>query len=207
MCSWQQMVGAVLPQTDGQCAGQSDSKDSVTLSPSFSLSPSSLHPLCVRPMNGWLSLSVSSHAALSSSVSLLVLSFLCKDVRPVYHSLHPSVRPSLCLSDEYLSLFHLFSPSSVHPSILPLCVCVNLDVQLCERVCVFQCAHGYVCVCVSICACQITIYPPIPPSHPLPRCVCGVNQGQWGSVGRHPPSHLFPPYTHTPRGCCAHPAI
>lgn len=117
-------------------------------------------------------LSVSSHTALSSPVSLPVLSFLCKNVRLVYHSFHPSVHPFLCLSDEYQSLSHLFL--SIHLSIptpspaVGLCV-LRLYVK-CESVCtvVYICVffivpHGYVCLYM----CQIAIHPSHPALIPL----------------------------------------
>lgn len=126
------------------------SKDSMTLPRSFS--PSSTRPLGVRRMNGRLSLSVSSHAALSSSVSPLVLSFLCKDVRLVYHSLHPSVHPSIPLSDEYLSLSLPPNPPSIYPSNPALPPTVGFVCSLCAFKCESACALARVClfVCFSM---------------------------------------------------------
>lgn len=63
---------------------------------------------------------------------------------------------------------------------------------------------------LCVCVCQIMVCKPPPPpdthtpASPPPLGVCGVNQGQWGSVGRHHHvSHLRPPLcarTHTPWG-------
>lgn len=125
-------------------------------------------------MNGYLSQSAAS--VLFHHLSLLALSFLCKDVRPVCHSLHPA-----CLSS-FLPI-----PSSA------------------LRLCVFPCAGpNSVRVCVCVYHVPDHYLSPTPP--PL-LCVCGVNQGQRGSVGRHSPSHPHPPprphhasHPHTPRG-------
>lgn len=158
MCAWQQMVEAVLPQADrqgrgtGLCWLQQTQHLSlfypVGLSLCLSLPMSSSPRLSVRRMNGWLSLSVSSHTTFSSSVSLFVLSFLWKNVRLVYHTLHPSIHPPLCLSDEYLSFFWPPPPSQSIPLSLPslcefvrrLCGTVYLN---CEPTCTV-----YVCLCV-----------------------------------------------------------
>lgn len=157
MCAWQQMVEAVLPQADGQgretglCWLQQTQHLSlfypVGLSLCLSLPMSSSPRLSVRRMNGWLSLSVSSHTTFSSSVSLFVLSFLWKNVRLVYHTLHPSIHPPLCLSDEYLSFFWPPPGQSIPLSLPSLCEFVH---RLCGTVylnCETTCT---VCVCLCV---------------------------------------------------------
>lgn len=96
------------------------SKDSMTLSLSLSLSLSLCLFFLLSPLHQtdeWLSLSISSHSALSSSVSLLALSFLCRiSDLSLTPTIPQSTRPSVCQMSIYLC--HLFFHSSIHPSIL-----------------------------------------------------------------------------------------
>jgi len=209
------MVGAVLPQADGQRTGWSDQAVLTTAKTLFvclsfvlSIPSSSSRPLCVRRMNGWLSLSVSGHTTLSSSVSLLELSFLCKNVRLVYHSLHPSLH----LSDGYPSLLTFFprQPIPLSPRPPPVDQCVLCVYLKCECACTVVCVCLLICfsmcfwlrLCVCICVCQIVIYPPIPPSSPSPLSVCVCVWSESRSVGicqQTPPSTSLQP-THPPTG-------
>lgn len=172
------MVRAALRQTGGQGTGverlghvDHGKRQREAFSPSVSPSPSlsvclSLSPLGVRRMNGYLSQSAAS--VLFHHLSLLALSFLCKDVRPVCHSLHPA-----CLSS-FLPI-----PSS-------LCVCVFFCVLvLAVCVCVYHVPDHYLspprhlspsspAVCVwcesrSVGICWQTLaIPSTPPSLPPP---------------------------------------
>lgn len=74
-------------------------------------------------------------------------------------------------------------------------------------------------LCVCVCVPDHGLQAPPPDTHtpasPPPLGVCGVNQGRWGSVGRHHHvSHLCPPlyartHTHTLGVCvyCVRPPI
>lgn len=180
------------------CSLQQRQYDTLSLSP----------PLCLffllsprHQMDEWLSLSVSSHSALSSSVSLLAHSFLCRisDL-----SLTPAIPQSshpFCPLDEYLSLRHLFFPFSIHPSIpqvFCLSVCSKGNLHGC--VCVFYCislkAMG---VCVSLSARSLSVPPPLgfPPLLCLWRGCESRSVGicwQTPTVPSMPPSL---PHTHT----------
>lgn len=90
----------------------------------------------------------------------------------------------------------------------------------CLSVCSEGNLHGCVCVCSTVYRSRlwVCVYLCLPDHYlflhhlaSLPSCVCGggVNQGQWGSVGRHQPSPQCLPPTHTQRVCMcfAHPTI
>lgn len=120
--------------------------------PSLSLS---LPPPLVSDEWSSISFSHSTHDALSSSVSLFTLSFLCKDVETDSHSVHPPVNPSVCQMNIYYS-------STFSPLINPALHCVYfLCVYLLKYAfSVPSCFNVFVCICL----CQITICPPT--SHP-----------------------------------------
>lgn len=91
----------------------------------------------------------------------------------------PSITPpSLCLSEGYPPLLHLFFPSSTHPSIMWICVFFSVKLRAC--VCFSLCSWLCVCVCI---VCQITICPP-PTSHlPSPPLLCMCVWCESRSVG------------------------
>lgn len=127
-------------------------------------------------MNGYLSQSAAS--VLFHHLSLLALSFLCKDVRPVCHSLHPA-----CLSS-FLPI-----PSSA------------------LRLCVFPCA-GPNCVCVCVCvSCTRSLSIPHPSSPAVCMWCESRSAGicwQTLAIPSTPPSPPPPclPPTHTQRVFC-----
>lgn len=181
------------------CWLQQRRHDILSLFLTRSLPPPSLSLSLPPPLvsDEWSSISFShgTHDALSSSVSLFALSILCKDVETDSHSVHPPVNPSVCQMNIYYS-------STFFPLINPALHCVYfLCVYLLKYAfSVPSCFNVFVCICL----CQITICSPT--SHPpLAACVCGVNQGQWGSAGRHP--HASLPQTQPEGVCSAHPAI
>lgn len=188
MCAWQQMVGVILPQANGQCTGYMNRLCWLQQRHSLSvfLLPPSPHPLpfCIRQVNGWLSLSVP--ALLFHHPSLCWYSHSAKNVRPVFHSLHPSS----CLSDP-----SSFWPplSSVHPSVsvVPLRACVF-------SVCWFV-VKVYMC-CVFICLCWPDCYPSPHPPPPSPSQLSVCESRSVGICQQTPPLLL----THAhPNGFCA----
>lgn len=139
MCAWQQMVEAVLPQADGQgreAVLTTANTASLSLLPgrSVSLSPYVLFPSPQCQTDEWLAISLSQQPHHFFIICLSVRSFipLWKNVRLVYHTLHPSIHPPLCLSDEYLSFF--WPPPPVNPSLCPYPPCVSLCV-VCVALC------------------------------------------------------------------------
>lgn len=162
MCAWQQMVGVILPQASGQCTGYTNRLcwRQQRRSLSVFLLPPSPHPLpfCIRRVNGRLSLSVP--ALLFHHPSLCWCSHSSKNVRLVFHSLHPSS----CLSD----------PSSFWPP-PPLQFILLSLLSLWELVCSLCAALYLKCICVvclSVCVDQIAIHLLIPPSSPSQLSVC-----------------------------------
>lgn len=200
MCWWQQMVGALLPQTNGQCTGLRGSAVFTTAKTVWHCLSLSL-PLCLffllppwHQMDEWLSLSVSSLSALSSSVSLLAHSFLCRisDL-----SLTPAIRRSshpFCPLDECLSLRNLFFPSFHPVGFLFVCVLKGESAWVC--VCVLY--RSRLWVCVYLCPPDHYLFPRHLAS--LPCCVSVA--GVWIKVNgdlladTHRPLNASLPHTH-----------